>query len=613
MRAGAWRAAAVWCLLLAVAVAARGPRHVVVILADDLGHADLEWMSTPLGQIKTPNLRKLRERGIQLDNYHVQQVCSPSRAALHTGRYPIRYGMQHYVIPHNGTWGVPTDEVFLPAVLKRARGFKTAHTGKHHMGMAKWSYTPTFRGYDSFVGYYGGECTYFGCFYDTTYDMHRDMRPECGPGCSEVAWDLDSTYSTYIFTDRAVEVIKETDAQADRLFLYVAYQAVHSPNQVPQQYVDPYNATIADQKRRTFAGMLSCMDEGIGNITEALRAKGMLDDTLIVFSTDNGGPVDVPDCDVCADATGSVNWPLRGGKFSLWQGGVLGTAFIAGSGVPESRFGTSYGGLMHIADWLPTLAYGALGIGPEEVPTKPLDGVNQWDAIVGNAAPPRESYLVNIDRLHEDGGHAGFQQGDWKLMVGRGGPPDSWMAPLTSGPAVSGTRLAAELEATRAAQRGVPLALARGACIVSADKALRRPGGCDSGVMSPGGFAASPDLGHCYLENDTLAGAVVNSTFASCFAACQRTPGCAAFSLVPHPPTGLSSWYNTTVQLFNIADDPYERHDLAAERPDVVARLLPELHAINATVVPPAHHDPNCPPFDPSKTNNSYLPWCGMG
>ena len=129
--------------------------------------------------------------------------------------------MQHYVIPHNGTWGVPTDEVFLPAVLKRARGFKTTHTGKHHMGMAKWSYTPTFRGYDSFVGYYGGECTYFGCFYDTTYDMHRDMLPECGPGCSEVAWDLDSTYSTYIFTDRAVEVIEETDAQADRLFLYV--------------------------------------------------------------------------------------------------------------------------------------------------------------------------------------------------------------------------------------------------------------------------------------------------------------------------------------------------------------------------------------------------------
>lgn len=129
--------------------------------------------------------------------------------------------MQHYVIPHNGTWGVPTDEVFLPAVLKQARGFKTAHTGKHHMGMAKWRYTPTFRGYDSFVGYYGGECTYFGCYYDTTYDMHRDMQPECGPGCSKMAWDLDSTYSTYIFTDRAVEVIEETDPDTDRLFLYV--------------------------------------------------------------------------------------------------------------------------------------------------------------------------------------------------------------------------------------------------------------------------------------------------------------------------------------------------------------------------------------------------------
>jgi len=275
------------------AVGSRASEHDVTWIpppADDLGHADLEWMSTPVGQIKTPNLAKLRANGIQLNNYHVQQVCSPSRAALHTGRYPIRYGLQHYVIPHTGNWGVPTDEVFLPKLLKDAAGFKTAHTGKHHMGMAKWRYTPTFRGYDSFVGYYGGGCSYFGCYSGGVYDMHRDMQPECGPGCSEVAWDLDKTYSSFIFTDRAVQVIGETDPEKDRLFMYVAYQAVHSPDEVPQRYIDPYNTSIADEKRRTFAGMLSCMDEGVGNITAALEAKGMLNDTLILFSTDNVRP-----------------------------------------------------------------------------------------------------------------------------------------------------------------------------------------------------------------------------------------------------------------------------------------------------------------------------------
>lgn len=292
---------------------------------------------------------------------------------------------------------------------------------------------------------------------------------------------------------------------------------------------------------------------------------------------------------------------------------MLGTAFIAGAGVPESRFGTAYNGLMHIADWLPTLAFGALGIGPGEVPTKPLDGVNQWDAIVGDAAPPRDSYLVNIDRLHVDGGHAGFQEGSWKLMVGRGGPPDTWMAPLTNGPAVPGSPLAGQLEATREAQRGSPLAFAQGACVLHSEAGRRKPGNCDSGILVAAGTAVSPDLGYCYSRKDTSATGTLNSTFSTCFAACQRAAGCAAFSLVPDSPTGLSNWFNTTVQLFNVADDPYERHDMASERPDVVARLLPALRALNATAVPPAHHDPNCPPFDPAKTNNSYLPWCGMG
>lgn len=296
--------------------------------------------------------------------------------------------------------------------------------------------------------------------------------------------------------------------------------------------------------------------------------------------------------------------------FLAVAGGVLGTAFVAGAGVPESRFGTNYDGMMHIADWMPTVAYGALGIKPDEVPTKPLDGVDQWDAIVGGGIPPRDSYLVNIDRLHEDGGHAGFQQGEWKLMVGRGGPPDTWMAPLTNGPAAHGSGLAGQLESARAAQRGGPLAVATGNCFLGTAQQGRKPGNCDSGVLAADRMSANPDLGYCYAHQS---GGVPNSTFLSCFAACQRVGECTTFSLTPYRVTRLQDWYNTTAQLFNIADDPYERHDVAAARPDVVARLLSPLSALNGTAVPPAQHDPNCPTFDPSKTNNSYIPWCGMG
>jgi arylsulfatase A-like enzyme len=131
-------------------------------------------------------------------------------------------------------------------------------------------------------------------------------------------------YSTHLYASSAVSLIRAHDP-ATPLFLYLAFQAVHSPDQVPQQYIDPYNATIADPKRRTFAGMLSCLDEAVGNVTAALRAAGMLDNTVIVLVSDNGGPTNLD------EGTFSNNFPLRGGKHSLWEGGTRLTALVAGA------------------------------------------------------------------------------------------------------------------------------------------------------------------------------------------------------------------------------------------------------------------------------------------
>lgn len=179
---------------------------------------------------------------------------------------------------------------------------------------------------------------------DGAYDFHRDKQASCGPGCSVPAWEAKGNYSTTVFSEEAVRVINAHDTNRP-LFLYLAYQAVHAPAEVPQSYVDAYNTTISDHRRRVFAGMLSCMDEGLGSVTSALEAKGMLENTLIVFTADNGGPT------TTGDGVGASNFPLRGGKHSIWEGGVRATALISGAGI--SVRGALYENLMHGADWLP--------------------------------------------------------------------------------------------------------------------------------------------------------------------------------------------------------------------------------------------------------------------
>lgn len=181
------------------------------------------------------------------------------------------------------------------------------------MGIYKWSYTPTFRGFESFYGYYQGGEDYYTHITNKAYDFHEDNGLECGPNCSRLATEAYGTYSAYLFTQRAIDIINNhTKNDNDKpLFLYLAYQSVHEPTEVPKQYEDAYNGIISNSKRKLFAGMVSCMDEGIGNITQVLEKNGYLDsNTVLIFTSDNGGPV--------PNETGSTNFPLRGGKRTVW-------------------------------------------------------------------------------------------------------------------------------------------------------------------------------------------------------------------------------------------------------------------------------------------------------
>jgi len=294
----------------APARAADAPRpHVVFLLADDLGSHDVGWRG---GEIKTPNLDALATSGARLEQFYVQPVCSPTRASLMTGRYPFRYGLQMGVVRPWAQYGLPLEERMLPDVLRQA-GYETAIVGKWHLGHFRPEYLPTRRGFDHQYGHYNGALDYFTHIRDDGFDWHRDDRENHDPG-----------YSTHLIAQEAVRRVQQRD-RGKPLFLYVPFNAVHAPHQVPDSYLAP-NAHLKGD-RRIYAGMLAAMDEAVGQIVSAVREAGMENDTLFVFSSDNGGP---------QPGRVTSNEPYRAGKATVYEGGVRVCAFAKWDGHVKS-------------------------------------------------------------------------------------------------------------------------------------------------------------------------------------------------------------------------------------------------------------------------------------
>ncbi len=357
--------------------------NVVLIVADDLGWGDVGFHGS---EIKTPAIDKLAAAGARLEAFYVQPVCSPTRAALMTGRYPMRHGLQVGVVRPWAQYGLPLDERTLPQVLKEA-GYNTAICGKWHLGHFQRAYLPTQRGFDHQYGHYNGALDYFEHTRDGGFDWHRDDQV-----CR------DEGYSTQLIAQESVRLIGQHDT-ARPLFLYVPFNAVHSPHQVPEKYKQPYAQLTGD--RQTYAGMLAAMDEAIGHIVAAIEKKGMRSNTLFLFSSDNGGP---------APGRITSNGPLRGAKGTLYEGGTRVAALAAWDGhIPP---GSVVKEPLHIVDWYPTLVKLAGGSLDQKLP---LDGRDAWPTIAQGKPSPHDAILLNTTPRN-----GAIRMGDWKLVLNGG-------------------------------------------------------------------------------------------------------------------------------------------------------------------------------------------------
>ena len=374
------------CAGLASAQSTKQP-DIVFFLIDDLGYADCGFNGGK--EIKTPNIDRLAQSGAIIENHYVQPVCSPTRSTLLTGRYPTHTGVYTIVSPGAG-WGLPLAERTLADALRSA-GYRTALTGKWHLGEFEKAYQPNARGFDHQYGHFFGMLDYYSHDRLNKLDWYRNGEPLKEEG-----------YTTHLIAREACKVITTGD-QSKPLFLYVPFNGVHSPFQAPDSYLKPYAHLKGN--RQKLAGMLAAVDEAIGQIEAALKQAGRLENTLIVFSSDNGGP---PPGD---------NTPLRDFKGTIYEGGTRAAAFATWPGrIPA---GQRIRQPMHMVDWYPTLIKQAGGSLEQKLP---VDGLDVWPMLTKGAPSPHDA-ILSVSTQGPT--RAAVRMGDWKLIVSGNADADS--------------------------------------------------------------------------------------------------------------------------------------------------------------------------------------------
>lgn len=363
--------------------------NILIILADDLGFGDVGFNGS---DIKTPNIDRIASEGVQLTQFYSCPMCSPTRAGIMTGRYPLRFGLMRSVIPPQRDFGLSVDEETVADMLGKAGYRYRGITGKWHLGHRRQEWLPVNRGFTHFEGCYNGAVDYFDRNRDGEIDWHIDNQPSKKKG-----------YTTDIIGDAAVEFIKSVP-DAEPFFLYVPFTAPHSPYQSKPEDSDKY--PNRQGLKKTFAGMVDCMDQNIGKILKSIEERGQSDNTLVLFFSDNGGILNV-----------SGNGEQRGQKLTPYQGGIH---VVAAARWPSE--GVSGGKIiaerMGYIDVFPTLMNVA---GYKGNPKNKLDGINVLPAIKGGKLKDR-NWFTYEDQTKQKIEDLAINTDLWKLVVKRNAP-----------------------------------------------------------------------------------------------------------------------------------------------------------------------------------------------
>ncbi|MEM1450295.1 MAG: sulfatase-like hydrolase/transferase [Planctomycetota bacterium] len=349
--------------------------HVVVIVADDLGWADVGYHG---GTIATPAINRLAAEGRRLERFYACPMCSPSRAQVLTGRSAVRHGILRNLKPQTDR-GLPLGEPTLADRL-RAAGYATTLVGKWHLGHGTDAQGPHARGFDRTYGHLRGWIDYANHECDGIPDWYRDGQPLDEPG-----------YATTLLADEAVRVLEQHDPETP-LFLYLAFNAPHPP-----LHAAPGIPPDAPGAAGFYRSMVRALDDGVGRVVDAIDRAGLRDDCVLVFLSDNGGSLKF----------GGRNDPLAGGKYSVSEGGLRVPAIVSWPGVVAPGSDVAFTSTLDLA---PTLAAAA----GKPMPPTETDGVDMLPVWTG--AVPTSDHPIVVSVEHAKRRKSALLEAPYKLV-----------------------------------------------------------------------------------------------------------------------------------------------------------------------------------------------------
>jgi len=419
------------------AVSPEPPPNIILILADDLGVNDVSWNNRG---VRTPNLGRLADEGVVLDNVYSQPTCTPSRAALLSATYPFRYGLQRGFGKHVPE-GLPLNLTLAPEYLKQA-GYSTHGLGKWHLGFCSERYTPTKRGFDSFYGLYVGDDTELMSSSKSQKraekkkareeakrerqelrEIERENRKRLRsrrnrqreariPRKEDMRKIAVDKFDSALYAQKAVEMIRNKGKNKP-LFIYLSLLTKIYPRTLDD------NKKKFEQYSESKREKILELDDSIGQIVRELKKRGEYENSIIMFLSDNGAKF----TKTSDPKNDNSNYPLRGFKGTIYEGGTKVPGFIHSPLLQKS--GYRYSGMFHFVDVLPTL----LAAAGQHRELGGIDGLDQWQAVSGHLPSPRTSMVYNLDDnfvptvLHVDNHTEKFQigvrEGEYKLIWGQ--------------------------------------------------------------------------------------------------------------------------------------------------------------------------------------------------